>query len=132
MGAVLGFLSSWAIAFASSDVTHNGSFWNRLNSSAKVGYVSGYRDAMTYSVSKLDGLNVAADLFHWKGARKIIHELSHQLSLNDVTQTQTVKSLDQFYANQEYSELDIGQALQALSVRATQSGLAPAKVKAGN
>jgi hypothetical protein len=126
-GVVLGFVASWALAFASTDIAHNGSFWNRLNGSAKDGYASGYRDAMIVSVNKLDGLNVAADLFHWKGARKIIHELSHQLSLAELTPTETVKSLDQFYSNQEYSELDIGQALQALSVRVGQTAIPPAK-----
>ena len=74
-GVMLGFVASWAVAFASSNVSHDGSFWNRLNTTAKDGYVNGYSDAMRVSVGKLDVLNSAADLFHWKGARRIIHQL---------------------------------------------------------
>ena len=84
-GVMLGFVASWAVAFASSNVSHDGSFWNRLNSAAKDGYVNGYSDAMRVSVGKLDVLNSAADLFHWKGARRIIHQLSGQLSMGDVS-----------------------------------------------
>ena len=65
-GVMLGFVASWAVAFASSTVSHDGSFWNRLNTNAKDGYVNGYSDAMRVSVGKLDVLNSAADLFHWK------------------------------------------------------------------
>ena len=113
-GVMLGFVASWAVAFASSNVSHNGSFWNRLNTAAKDGYVNGYSDAMRVSVGKLDVLNSAADLFHWKGARRIIHQLSGQLSMGDVSANQAVKRLDELYSNQKYSELDLGEALQTL------------------
>lgn len=124
-GVVLGFLASFALAFASSDITHNGSFWNRLNLAAKDGYVNGYSDAMRVSAAKLDQLNVAADVFHWKGARKIIHQLTDQLSTNELTPAQAVKQLDTLYSNQKYSELDLGQALQILAVRSKQTALPP-------
>jgi hypothetical protein len=128
-GIVLGFLLSFALAFASSDITHNGSFWNRLNLAAKDGYVNGYSDAMRVSASKLDQLNVAADVFHWKGARKIIHQLTDQLSTNELTPDQAVKQLDTLYSNQKYSELDLGQALQILAVRSKQTALPPDQSK---
>ena len=124
-GVVLGFMASVALAFASSDITHNGSFWNRLNLSAKDGYVNGYSDAMRVSAAKLDQLNVAADVFHWKGARKIIHQLTDQLSTNELTPKQAVNQLDSLYSNQKYSELDLGQALQVLTLRARQTALPP-------
>ena len=107
-GVLLGFLASWAVAFASSNVSHDGSFWNRLNNTAKDGYVNGYSDAMRVSIGKLDGLNIAADLFHWKGARKIIHQLSGQLSMGEVSSGKAVRQLDELYSNQKYSELDLG------------------------
>lgn len=122
-GIVLGFMASWAVAFASSNVSHNGSFWNRLNATAKDGYVNGYSDAMRVSVGKLNVLNSAADLFHWKGARRIIHQLSGQLSMEDVSANQAVKRLDDLYSNQKYSELDIGEALQTLSIRASETAM---------
>jgi hypothetical protein len=127
-GVMLGFVASWAVAFASSNVSHNGSFWNRLNGTAKDGYVNGYSDAMRVSVGKLDVLNSAADLFHWKGARRIIHQLSGQLSM-DMSSNQAVKRLDDLYSNQNYSELDLGEALQTLSIRANETAMPSVPVK---
>jgi len=128
-GVLLGFLASWAVAFASSNVSHDGSFWNRLNNAAKDGYVNGYSDAMRVSVGKLDGLNIAADLFHWKGARKIIHQLSGQLSMGEVSSSKAVRQLDELYSNQKYSELDLGQALQMLTIRANETAVPDALSK---
>jgi hypothetical protein len=126
-GILVGFLASWGLAFASSGINHNGNFWNKLNISAKAGYVNGYSDAMRVSVGKLDGLSVPADLFHWKGARKIIHQLAGQLSMGTMSSDEATKRLDDLYSNQEYSELELGQALQMLAIRANETALpAPA------
>jgi hypothetical protein len=122
-GVMLGFVASWAMAFASSNRIHDGSFWNRLNNAAKDGYVNGYSDAMRVSVGKLEVLNSAADLFHWKGARRIIHQLSGQLSMGEVTPEKAVKRLDDLYSNQKYSELDLGEALQTLTIRASETAM---------
>ena len=122
-GLMLGFVASWALAFASSNLNHDGSFWNRLNNAAKDGYVNGYSDAMRVSVGKLEVLNSAADLFHWKGARRIIHQLSGQLSMGEVTPEKAVKRLDDLYSNQKYSELDLGEALQTLTIRASETAM---------
>jgi hypothetical protein len=128
-GVMLGFVASWAVAFASSNVNHNGSFWNRLNGAAKDGYVNGYSDAMRVSVGKLEVLNSAADLFHWKGARRIIHQLSGQLSMGEVTPEKAVKRLDELYSNQNYSELDLGEAIQTLTIRANETAVPVAPEK---
>ncbi len=117
-GVVVGFVVSWTAAFASSAANHNGLFWNKLNQSAKDGYVNGYADAMRVSVSKLDTLTVAGDLFHWKGSRKIIHQVASELSTGEFTPEVAVKRLDTLYANQKYSELDLGSALQLLALQA--------------
>jgi hypothetical protein len=122
-GVMLGFVASWAFAFASANPNHDGSFWNRLNNAAKDGYVNGYSDAMRVSVGKLEVLNSAADLFHWKGARRIIHQLSGQLSMGEVTPEKAVKRLDDLYSNQKYSELDLGEALQTLTIRANETAM---------
>lgn len=122
-GVLLGFLASWAVAFAATDVGHDGSFWNRLNLSAKDGYVNGYSDAMKVSVAQLDSLTIAANMFHWKGAPKIIHETTRQLSMADMTPDQVVKRLDSLYSNQKYSELDLGEALQVLTMRAHETAV---------
>ena len=70
---------------------------------------------MQVSVGKLDYLRSASNFFHWKGADKIIHELSQQLSMAELTPEEAVKKLDTLYSNPKYSELDLGQALQLLA-----------------
>ena len=85
-GVVVGRLSQAArLRSRLSNANHNGLFWNKLNRAAKDGYVNGYADAMRVSVSKVDTLTTAGDLFHWKGSRKIIHEVETQLSMSEVT-----------------------------------------------
>jgi len=126
VGVVLGFLASWGIGFAAPNFSHNGDFWNKLNTSAKTGYVNGYGDAMQVSAGKLDSLTIAADLFHWKGADKIIHQLSSELSTADLGSDAAVRKLDSLYSNPKYSELDLGEALQLLAAKApTDTEIAP-------
>ncbi|MGC1679531.1 MAG: hypothetical protein WA740_18530 [Candidatus Binataceae bacterium] len=127
-GVLLGFLASCAVAFAATSVGHDGAFWNRLNLSAKDGYVNGYSDAMKVSVGQLDSLTIAANMFHWKGAPKIIAETTRQLSMADMTPEQAVKRLDSLYSNQKYSELDLGEALQVLTMRAHETEIPAAPV----
>ena len=128
-GVVVGFVLSCAGVFAAPSFDHNGSYWNQLNASAKSGYVNGYSDAMQVSVGKLDVLKTAADLFHWKGAERIIHQLSHELAMSDLTPTEAVNRLDTLYANRKYSELDLGTALQVLAIDSTGQGATGAAEK---
>ena len=121
-GVVVGFVASCAVAFASSNANHDGLFWNKLNRAVKEGYVAGYADAMRVSVSKLDTLTTAGDLFHWKGSRKIIHEVETQLSMSELAHQDAVNRLDTLYNNQKYSELDLGTALQLLALRPQTTG----------
>jgi len=113
-GVVLGFLSCWGMGFAAQNFNHNGTFWNQLNGAAKTGYVDGYGDAMQVSDGKLESLMIAADLFHWKGADKIIKQLSSELNTAGLGSNEVVHKLDSLYANPKYSELDLGQAMQLL------------------
>jgi hypothetical protein len=121
-GVVVGFVASCAVAFASADANHNGLFWNKLNRPVKEGYVNGYADAMRVSVSKLETLTTAGDLFHWKGSRRIIHQLQTQLSMSELAPQDAVNRLDTLYNNQKYSELDLGTALQLLALRPENKG----------
>jgi hypothetical protein len=116
-GVVLGVLASWGIVFASTSFDHNGNFWNRLNNAGKGGYVDGYSDAMQVSAGKLESLTIAADLFHWKGADKIIHQLVSELSTSDLGSAETIRKLDALYSNPKYSDLDLGQALQLIAAK---------------
>lgn len=67
-------------------------------------------------------------MFHWKGAPKIIAETTRQLSMADMTPEQAVKRLDSLYSNQKYSELDLGEALQVLTMRAHETEVPAAPV----
>jgi hypothetical protein len=116
-GVVLGFVVSCGVGMAAPSFDHNGIFWTKLSNPAKTGYINGYSDAMQVSVGKLDSLTIAADLFHWKGANKIIRQLSRELSTSELTPEQAVNKLDKLYSNPKYSELELGQALQLLSAR---------------
>lgn len=122
-GVMLGFLISWSVGFAAQSVDHNGVFWNRLNKSAKVGYVDGYSDAMQVSLGKLDNLMVAADLFRWRGGKKIIRQLARELWSDDIGPQQAVTRLNKLYSDRKYSELDLGSALQLLILRAQEPDL---------
>jgi hypothetical protein len=128
-GVVVGFVLSCVGVFAAPSFDHNGSYWNQLNASAKSGYVNGYSDAMEVSVGKLNVLTTAADLFHWKGADRIIHQLSHELAMSELTPAEAVRRLDTLYANRKYSELDLGTALQVLAIDNTGQGAANAAEK---
>jgi hypothetical protein len=125
-GVVVGFVASCAVAFASASANHDGLFWNKLNRNAKDGYVNGYADAMRVSVSKLDTLTTAGDLFHWKGSRRIINQLETQLSMSELAPQDAVNRLDTLYNNQKYSELDLGTALQLLALRPQANSAGPA------
>jgi len=120
-GVALGFILSCGLGFAAQSLDHNGSFWNRLDTSAKQGYVNGYSDAMGVSVGKLDNLTVAADLFRWKGAKKIIRQLSRELAISDQNPEDVVKRLNELYSDRKYSELDLGSAFQYLTMREAPS-----------
>lgn len=124
-GAVMGFLLSWTMVFAAQSLDHNGVFWSGLNGSAKAGYVNGYSDAMQVSVGKLDNLVVAADLFRWKGAKKIIRQLARELVVDNQAPQDVVKRLNQLYSDPRYSELDLGSALQLLTMKAQEGSAAP-------
>jgi hypothetical protein len=116
-GVVLGFILSCGLGLAAQSLDHNGAFWNGLDSSAKQGYVNGYSDAMGVSVGKLDNLTVAADLFRWNGAKKIIRQLSRELEISGQRPEDVVKRLNDLYSDRKYSELDLGSAFQYLAMR---------------
>lgn len=121
-GVALGLVVSWAVSFAAPAFDHSGAFWNKLDAAAKEGYVNGYGDAMQVSVGKLSSLSIAADLFHWKGANKIIRQISHDLQVSELAPQDGVKQLDTLYSDRKYSELDVGSAIQMLSVRLPSDG----------
>jgi hypothetical protein len=121
-GVVVGFAVSCGIGFASPGFDHNGLFWQQLTSSAKTGYIDGYRDAMDVSVQQVNTLSIAASYLHWKSGDKIIRQLTQELSMDDIKPQDAVRKLDTLYSNPKYSELDLGQALQLLLAQVPQDG----------
>jgi hypothetical protein len=129
-GVLTGFVATSAVALASPEANHDGMFWNKLNPAAKNGYISGYADATRVTVSKLDTLIMAGDLFHWKGSRTIIHEVETELSRSELAPKDAVSRLDTLYKNQSYRGLDLSSALQltmALRPQANRAGGSSAK-----
>jgi hypothetical protein len=114
-GLAVGFAASCAVAAASSTTDHNGRFWNTLSRAEKEGYVNGYADAMKLSVSKIDALTIAGDLFRWKKSLKIIKDVETQLSIAEIEPAEAVNRLDMLYRNHSNSELDPGTALQSMA-----------------
>ncbi len=130
-GVVAGALAIGGVGLAATAAEHNGTFWRQLSAPAKDSYVAGYRDAMNVSVGKLDDLKIAADLFHWRGANKILGQIDRELSGGGLTSDAAVKQLDALYSNPKYAELDLGQALEFLAARtAPADNAAPASAPA--
>jgi len=129
-GMAVGLLAGWVVAVGATVVEHNGIYWGQLNTAGKSGYVTGYADAMQVSVGKLDNLTVAAELFHWKGAKKIIRQLGTELSVSAFKPDEVVKRLDDLYSNRKYSELDLSSAVQLLTMRAGELAETPAPLQA--
>lgn len=71
-GVAVGVSLSCALAAAAQVSDHDGAFWSRLGHQDKAAYVAGYSDATQSTLGKLDTLKVAAGVFHWKGADKIL------------------------------------------------------------
>ncbi|MBV8136121.1 MAG: hypothetical protein JO121_10910 [Deltaproteobacteria bacterium] len=76
---------------------------------------------MRVSTEKVDVLEVAADLFRWRGAAKILRQLERQLSTDEFTANQAVERLDTLYSNDKYSELDLAQALETMIIHAEET-----------
>jgi len=129
-GVAVGLLAGWVVAVGATVVEHNGVYWGRLNPAGKSGYVTGYGDAMQVSVGKLDNLTGGGELFHWKGAKKIIRQLGTELSVSAFKPDEVVKRLDDLYSNRKYSELDLSSAVQLLTMRAGELAETPAPLQA--
>jgi hypothetical protein len=128
-GVVTGFILSCGLALAAEDFGHNGVFWMGLDLSGKRGYLTGYSDAMKISVGKLENLEVAAELFRWKSARKIIGQVSRELRMADVGPEKLMQQLDHLYSDRKYSDLDLGSALQLVNIRTENQSEKPPKAE---
>ncbi len=118
-GVIVGASLSCAVASATQGSNHDGFFWKGLGNQDKTVYVAGYSDAMHTSLGKLDNLKVAAALFHWKGAGKILSQVARGLDMSNLPPERVVAYLNNVYSNPRYSDFDVAMAIQA----ATMSGI---------
>jgi hypothetical protein len=129
-GVVVGASLSCALASAAQLSHHDGAFWSRLSGQDKTTYVAGYSDAMHTSLGKLDGLKVAAGVFRWKGANKILGQVRRELDMSGVHANDLVVYLDGVYSNPRYVDFDVAMAIESAAMRGTDlksaSGAPPA------
>jgi hypothetical protein len=94
-----------------------GSDFNRIIEGKVIANPNQLDNIKLFGYTKLDSLRIAADLFHWKGAPRVIRQLSRELSFSGLTSDRVVQRLDQLYANPKYSQLDLGSALQLITFK---------------
>lgn len=116
-GIIAGASLTCAAAWATQAPRHDGSFWNGLGTQGKTAYVAGYSDAMNNSLGKLDNLKVAAALFHWKGAGKILGQVARGLDISGLPPQRVVAYLNNVYSTPRYSDFDVAMAIEAATVR---------------
>jgi hypothetical protein len=116
-GAMVGASLSCALALAAQTVRHDGDFWKTLATPDKAAYVDGYSDAARASLGKLDQLKVAAGLFHWKGADKILSQVARGLDVSGLSTDELVGYLDNLYQNPRYGDFDVSNAIDLAVMR---------------
>jgi hypothetical protein len=120
-GVVAGASLSCALASAAQLSRHDGGFWSRLAGQDKTAYVAGYSDAMHTSLGKLDGLKVAADVFRWKGANKILGQVRRELDMSGVSANDLVTYLDGVYSNPRFADFDVAMAIELAAMHGVDS-----------
>jgi hypothetical protein len=124
-GVVVGASLTCALASAAQVSRHDGAFWNKLGAPDKTAYVAGYGDAMHTSLGKLDSLKLAASVFHWKGANKLLGQVARELDVSGMTGPALVAYLDGVYANPRYSDFDVTMALGLAAMRGIDGKSSP-------
>jgi hypothetical protein len=119
VGIAVGASLSYALASAAQLSRHDGGFWGRLGSQEKIAYVTGYSEAMHTSVGKLDSLKVAAGVFHWKGANRILGQMARELDKSGLPADRVVAYLDNVYSNPQYGDFDVANAIELAAMRST-------------
>jgi hypothetical protein len=89
--------------------------------SERLTYIEGYSDAMQVSVKKLESLRIAAEQFHWKGAKNIFGQAAREMMISGVAPNDLVQYLDEVYSDPEYHDLELAKALQLAAMNADLS-----------
>ena len=137
-GLIVGASLSCVLASADQIARHDGAFWKSLGNQDKTAYVSGYSDAAQASLGKLDQLKLAAHLFHWKGADKILSQVGRGLDMSNLPSQDLVAFLNSVYSNPQYGDFDVANAIELAAMRgvgsksAAQNALPAVPATAGN
>jgi hypothetical protein len=120
-GVIAGASLSCAFAWGATGVRHDGNFWKALGKPDQAAYIDGYSDAARVSLGKLDQLKIAAGLFHWKGADKILSQVARGLDVSGVSDSDLVFYLNQIYQNPRYGDFDVANAIDLAVMRGGQA-----------
>jgi hypothetical protein len=120
-GMIVSAILSCGLGFAAQGSGHNGSYWSGLPQPARITYVEGYTDAMQTSIKKLQSLEVAADLLHWKGSKKILAQVARELNISGRSAEDLMHCVDKIYSDAKYRELELGTAMQLAATRGDPS-----------
>src|SRR5262249_26073940 len=122
-GVFLGLTLGGVLASAGQPGRHDGMFWKGLASHDKTAYVTGYSDAARASLSKFDQLKVAAALFHWKDAIKVLDQVSRGMDLSNLPANDLVAYLDSLYSNSRYGDFEVANAIELAVMRGVDAQL---------
>jgi hypothetical protein len=106
-----------SLALAGQSTFHNADYWEHLPKAQRLTYIEGYSDAMQVSVKKLDSLRIAAELFHWKGAKQIFGQAAREMMISGVRPNDLVHYMDKVYSDPEYHDLEVVKALQLAAIK---------------
>jgi hypothetical protein len=109
------------LGFAGQVSSRDGSYWHSLLPSGRIAYIEGYTDAMYITAKKLETLDAATRMLHWKGAKKIFGLVTSELDFSGHTADDLMDSLNGVYSDPKYRRLKLGQALQLALARSDAS-----------
>jgi hypothetical protein len=116
-GIVVGASLGCVVAAAAQGSRHDGAFWSKLGNQKKAAYLAGYSDATHSSLGKLDNLRLAAGVFHWKSADKILAQVARGLDISGLPAPALIAYLDKVYSNPRYGDFDVGIAIELAAMR---------------
>jgi hypothetical protein len=129
-GVFVGASLGCALAAAAQVSRHDGAFWSKLGNQDKAAYLAGYSDATHCSLGKLENLRLAAGVFHWKGADKILVQVARGLDISGLPAPALIAYLDKVYSNPRYGDFDVEVAIELAAMRGIDPQSASSEIPA--
>jgi hypothetical protein len=101
-----------SLGFGGQGTVRNADYWRHLAQAERVTYVEGYTDAMRVVDQKFDALRAAAELLHWKNARRIFRKARRDMINTDIAPNELVEYVNNIYSDPEYHNLELVQAMR--------------------